>query len=71
MEDNSSESMLLAAFSRMHGIAVETASDGQNALDYLKSHDRPDVMLLDMRMLRAVMDLPPSKRFEKTPLTMD
>ena len=37
----------------MNGINVETASDGQDALDYLRSHDRPDVVLMDMRMPRC------------------
>ena len=52
VEDNTNESQLLAEFLRLHGISVATASDGQAALDYLRSHDRPDVVLLDMRMPR-------------------
>lgn len=53
VEDNCNESALLAEFLRLHGVKVETASDGQDALDYLKSHDRPDVVLIDMRMPRC------------------
>jgi carbon storage regulator CsrA len=53
VDDNSNECALLAEFLRLHGIKVETANDGQEALDYLKSHDRPDVVLLDMRMPRC------------------
>lgn len=53
VEDNRNESALLAEFLRLHGINVETAYDGQEALDYLRSHDRPDVILLDMRMPRC------------------
>lgn len=53
VEDNSNESALLAEFLRLHGVKVETACDGQDALDYLQSHDRPDVILLDMRMPRC------------------
>jgi carbon storage regulator CsrA len=53
VEDNSNESALLAEFLRLHGVHVETAGDGQEALDYLQSHDRPDVILLDMRMPRC------------------
>ncbi len=53
VEDNCNESALLAEFLRLHGIKVETACDGQDALDYLQSHDRPDVVLLDMRMPRC------------------
>src|SRR5579884_745697 len=32
---------------------VATADDGEAALDYLRTHDRPDVMLLDMAMPRC------------------
>lgn len=53
VEDNYNECALLAEFLRLHGISVETASDGQHALDYLRSHERPDVVLLDMRMPRC------------------
>ena len=53
VEDNCNESALLAEFLRLHGIKVETACDGQDALDYLRSHERPDVILLDMRMPRC------------------
>lgn len=53
VEDNRNESALLAEFLRLHGIRVVTAYDGQEALDYLRSHDRPDVILLDMRMPRC------------------
>ncbi len=53
VEDNGNESALLAEFLRLHGIKVETACDGQDALDYLKSHERPDVILIDMRMPRC------------------
>jgi CheY-like chemotaxis protein len=53
VEDNCNESTLLAEFLRLHGIAVVTACDGQDALDYLQQHSRPDVVLLDMRMPRC------------------
>lgn len=53
VEDNRNESMLLAEFLRLHGIDVQLAHDGQDALDYLQSHERPDVILLDMRMPRC------------------
>ncbi|HZZ79026.1 MAG TPA: response regulator [Gemmataceae bacterium] len=53
VEDNGNESALLAEFLRLHGVKVETACDGQDALDYLQSHDRPDVILIDMRMPRC------------------
>ncbi len=37
----------------MTGFQVDTAGDGADALDYLHSHDRPDVVLLDMLMPRC------------------
>jgi CheY-like chemotaxis protein len=37
----------------MTGFEVETAGDGADALDYLHSHDRPDLVLLDMLMPRC------------------
>jgi carbon storage regulator CsrA len=55
VEDNRNESSLLAEFLRLHGIDVQMAHDGQDALDYLKSREVniPDVILLDMRMPRC------------------
>jgi carbon storage regulator CsrA len=53
VEDDCNESALLAGFLRLNGFNVATASDGRDALDYLQSHDRPDVVLLDMRMPRC------------------
>ena len=52
VEDNANESNLLAGYLRMTGFQVDTAGDGADALDYLHSHDRPDVVLLDMLMPR-------------------
>ena len=34
-------------------MSVQQAHDGIEALDYLRSHERPDVILLDMRMPRC------------------
>ncbi len=53
VEDDPNESELLAGILRMSGIAVDTAGDGCQALDYLASHERPDVVLLDMRLPRC------------------
>jgi carbon storage regulator CsrA len=53
VEDNANESNLLAGYLRMTGFQVDTAGDGADALDYLHSHDRPDVVLLDMLMPRC------------------
>jgi carbon storage regulator CsrA len=53
VEDDANESNLLAGILRMTGFEVDTAGDGADALDYLRSHDRPDVVLLDMLMPRC------------------
>lgn len=53
VEDNRNESALLASYLRLNGIQVETADDGDDALAYLASHNRPDVVLLDMRLPRC------------------
>jgi carbon storage regulator CsrA len=53
VEDDENESALLAAVLQMNGFRVDTASDGCHALDYLATHKRPDVVLLDMRMPRC------------------
>ena len=52
VEDDANESELLAGILRMSGIAVDTAGDGSQALDYLAHHERPDIVLLDMKMPR-------------------
>jgi carbon storage regulator CsrA len=48
VEDNANERELLARFLRLAGLAVDTAGDGSDALDYLRDRGRPDVVLLDM-----------------------
>jgi carbon storage regulator CsrA len=53
VEDNPNECELLATFLRMSGVEVDTAGDGSDALDYMRSHDRPDVVLLDMGLPRC------------------
>ena len=53
IEDDQNESELLAGFLRMTGFDVATAEDGSDALDYLSSHKRPDLVLLDMLMPRC------------------
>jgi carbon storage regulator CsrA len=53
VEDDANESKLLASFLQMTGFEVETAGDGADALDYLHSHDMPDVVLMDMAMPRC------------------
>jgi carbon storage regulator CsrA len=53
VEDNPNECELLATLLRMSGVDVDTAGDGSDALNYLRSHDRPDVVLLDMGLPRC------------------
>lgn len=43
----------MEAYLELCGFAVTTANDGQDALDYLSMHSRPDVVLLDMMMPRV------------------
>jgi len=53
VEDDRNQRELLAGFLRMAGLDVDTAGDGSDALDYLHSRPRPDVVLLDMGLPRC------------------
>jgi CheY-like chemotaxis protein len=53
VEDDHNECELLAGFFRLAGYEVATAADGSDAIDYLRQHERPDVMLLDMMLPRC------------------
>ena len=53
VEDNAHESALLESYLRLNGLDVANANDGLEALEYLKRHELPDAMLLDMRMPRC------------------
>jgi carbon storage regulator CsrA len=53
VEDDRNERELLAGFLRRAGLDVATAGDGTDALDYLRSRERPDVVLMDMAMPRC------------------
>jgi carbon storage regulator CsrA len=53
VEDDSNQRELLAGFLRQSGMAVDTAGDGADALDYLHSREKPDVILLDMGLPRV------------------
>ena len=53
VEDNANERQLMAGLLRLQGFAVDTAGDGQDALDYLRARGRPDVVLLDMGLPRC------------------
>src|SRR5579884_226453 len=50
VEDDANQRALLAGLLRVKGCDCDTAADGHDALSYLKSNERPDVVLLDMIM---------------------
>lgn len=52
VEDDASESEMLAGYLRLSGFEVVTALDGMQAMVQLARHHRPDVVLLDMKMPR-------------------
>lgn len=53
VEDDHNERELLAGLLSLQGYACDVAEDGIAALEYLTTRDRPDVVLLDMRMPRC------------------
>jgi carbon storage regulator CsrA len=53
VEDDQNERELLAGLLRLSGFDVDTAGDGCDALDHLRSGGRPDVVLLDMGLPRC------------------
>lgn len=52
VEDDANERELLAGYLRLSGFDVDTAIDGLQAMVHLAKNDRPDVVLLDMKMPR-------------------
>lgn len=52
VEDDENERELMAGLLRISGIEVESVDDGDDALIYLRDHQHPDVILLDMNMPR-------------------
>lgn len=52
VDDDANERGLLAGLLQMDGCQVQTASDGLEAIDVLKSAALPDVVMLDMQMPR-------------------
>ena len=52
VEDDANERELMAGYLRLCGFDVDTAIDGLQAMVHLAKHDRPDVVLLDMKMPR-------------------
>lgn len=52
VDDNQNETHLLASFLRCRRIEVATTSNGGEAMNYLANNEKPDFVLLDMRMPR-------------------
>jgi len=50
VDDNADARMSLGILLRLVGFAVDTASDGQSALEYLRDHLPPSLIVLDLRM---------------------
>ena len=53
VEDDANEREMLAGFLRLRGHSVVCVADGQEALDYLKEHETPAVVMVDMKMPRC------------------
>ena len=54
VDDEAMNSMILTRRLRKQGFIVETASNGQEAVDYMEQNPKPDVILMDLMM--PVMD---------------
>ena len=53
VEDQPNEREMLAGFLRLQGYQVDTAADGEEALEHLKANADTTVVLVDMRMPRC------------------
>jgi CheY-like chemotaxis protein len=53
VDDDANMREMLAVFLRHAGLRVDMAADGLDALCYLRTHERPDVILIDMVMPRC------------------
>jgi carbon storage regulator CsrA len=52
VEDDANERQLMATILQMCGFEVDIAADGLAAIEYLRTHQRPDCVLMDMQMPR-------------------
>ncbi len=52
VEDAENEREMLAGFLRLHGYSVTTVADGVEAMEFLESNEKPDLILIDMNMPR-------------------
>ncbi len=50
VDDNADARNSLALLLRLLGVDVATAGDGREALDYLRAHEPPSLIVLDLRM---------------------
>lgn len=53
VEDDDNEREMLAGFLRLQGYTVVSVRDGAEALEYLREHKDPSVVLVDMNMPRC------------------
>lgn len=53
VDDQENERTLLANLLQLNGCRVDTVGDGLEAMEYLETHTRPDIILLDMSMPRC------------------
>ncbi len=69
VEDAANEREMLAGFLRLHGYKVLTVSDGVEAMEHLKAHGKPDLILMDMNMPR--LDGPSTIRMIRNNIDFD
>ena len=50
VEDQNNERELLVSLLRIKGYRVDSVPDGERAIEYLATHDTPNVILMDMNM---------------------
>lgn len=53
VDDQANERQLLANLLQLNGCQVDTVGDGLEALEYLETQSKPDIILLDMSMPRC------------------
>lgn len=53
VDDDKNEQTLLASYLKSSGIDVDTAEDGQEAIEYLEDGRSPNIILMDMNMPRC------------------
>ena len=69
VEDSENEREMLAGFLRLHGYNVTTVADGVEAMEFLQSNEKPDLILIDMNMPR--LDGPSTIRMIRSNIAFD